>query len=51
MFIHTNQRLIGSFYVKKVPIFSELAMSKRCSAIFCATGVLGGKLIGRLRVN
>ena len=26
-------------------------MTQRWSAIFCATGVWGGKLIGRVRVN
>ena len=51
MFIHTNQPLITSFYTKKVSIFAELAMSQRCSAIFCATGVWGGKSIGRVRVK
>ena len=39
MFIHTNQPLITSFYIKKVPNFPQLAMSKRRSAIFCAKGV------------
>ena len=34
MFIHTNQPIITSFYVKNVPIFAELAMSQRWSAIF-----------------
>ena len=29
MFIHTNQPLITSFYIQKVPIFAELAMSQR----------------------
>ena len=51
MFIHTNQPLITSFYIKKVPIFAELAMSQRWSAIFCATGAWGGKPFGRVRVN
>ena len=51
MFIHTNQPLITWFYIKKVPIFVELAMSQRWSAIFCATGALGGKPIVRVRVN
>ena len=51
MFIHTNQPLITSFYIKKVPIFAELAMSQRWSAIFCAEGVWGGKSIGRVRGN
>ena len=46
MFIYTNQPLIRSFYIKKVPIFcrmthSEWAMSQRWSAIFCATGAWG----------
>ena len=36
---------------KKVPIFVELAMSQRWSAIFCATGVWGDKPIGCVRVN
>ena len=27
MFIHTNQPLITSFYIKKVPIYAELAIS------------------------
>ena len=26
-------------------------MSQRCSALFCATGALGGKPIGRVRVK
>ena len=51
MFIQTNQPLITSFYIKKVPIFAELAISQRWSAIFCATGAWGGKPIGRVRVN
>ena len=50
MFIHTNQPLITSFYIKKVPIFAELAMSERWSTIFCATGAWGGKPIGHLRL-
>ena len=29
IFIHTNQPLITPFYMKKVPIFPELAMSQR----------------------
>ena len=33
MFIHTNQPLITSFYIEKVPIFAELVMSQRWSAI------------------
>ena len=28
MFIHTNKPLITSFYIKKVSIFAELAMSR-----------------------
>ena len=34
-----------------MPIFAQLAMSQRWSAIFCATGAWGGKPIGRLRVK
>ena len=41
MFIYTNQPLITSIYIKKIPIFAELAMSQRWSAIFCATGAWG----------
>ena len=37
MFIHTNQPLIRSFYIKKVSIFAELALTQRWSEIFCAT--------------
>ena len=37
--------------MKKRTFFAELAMSQRWSAIFCATGVLGGKPIGRVRVK
>ena len=51
MFIHTNQTLITSFCIKKYLFFAELAMSQRRSAIFCATGVLGGKPIGRVGIN
>ena len=51
MFIHTNQSLITSFYIKKLLIFAELAMSQRWSALFCATGAWGGKPIGRVRVK
>ena len=51
MFIQTNEPLITSFYVKKVPIFAESAMIQRWSAIFCATGAWGGKPIGRVRVK
>ena len=41
-FIHTNQPLMTSFYIKEVPIFfAELAMSQRWSAIFCATDAWG----------
>ena len=32
-------------------LFTKLAMSVHCSATFCATGALGGKPIGRVRVN
>ena len=42
MFIHTNQPLITSFYIKK-DFFAELAMSQRWSAIFCETGAWGWK--------
>ena len=41
MFIHTNQPLITSLYLKKIPIFVELAMSQRWSAIFYAMGAWG----------
>ena len=51
MFIHTNKLLITSFYIKMYLFFAELAMSHRCSAIFCSTGVWGCKPIGRVRVN
>ena len=51
MFIHTNQTLVKSFYIKKVPIFPKLPMSQRWSAIFCTKGVRGGKPIWRVRVN
>ena len=51
IFIHTNQPLITSFYIKNVPFFAELAMSQRWSAIFCSTAVWGSKPIGRMRVN
>ena len=51
MFIYTNQPLIISFFIKKVPIFAELAMSQCWFAIFCITGVWGGKPNGRVRVN
>ena len=37
--------------LKKYLFFAELARNKRWSAIFCATGVWGGKPIGRVRVN
>ena len=50
MFIHTNQPLISSFYIKRCLFFAELAMSQRWSALFCATGAWGGKPIGRVRV-
>ena len=51
MFINTNQPLITSFYIKRYLFFAELAMSQRWSAIFCATGVWGGKTIRRVRVK
>ena len=51
LFIHTNQPLITSFYIKKIPIFSDLAMSQRWFAIFCATAAWAGKPIGRVRVK
>ena len=51
MFIHTNKPLMTSFYIKRYLFFAELAMSQRWSAIFCATGVWGGKPIGRVRVK
>ena len=41
MFIHTNQPLITSFYIKRCLFFAELAMSQRWSALFCATGAWG----------
>ena len=43
--------IIISILMKNVPIFADLAMSQCWSAIFCATGVLGGKPIGCVRVN
>ena len=49
--INSNQPLITSFHIKKYLFFAELAMSQRWSAIFCATGVWGGKPIGRERVK
>ena len=51
MLIHTNQPLITSIYIKNVPIFAELVMSQRWSALFYATGVWGGKPIGRVIVD
>ena len=51
MFIHTNQLLITSFYIKRYLFIAELAMSQRWSVIFSATGAWGGKPIGRVRVN
>ena len=51
MFIHTNQPLIPSFYIKKYLFIAELAMSQRRSTIFCETGVLRVKPFGRVRVN
>ena len=51
MFIHTNQSLITSFYIKRCLFLAELAMSQCWSAIFCVTGVWGGKAIGRVRVK
>ena len=47
MFFHTNHPIIISFYLKKIPLFAELAMSERWSAIFCVTGAWGSKSIGR----
>ena len=41
MFIHTDQPLTTSFYIKKYLFFAELAISQRWSAIFCATGAWG----------
>ena len=38
-------------YKKCTDFFDELAISKRWSAVFCATGAWGGKRIGRVRVN
>ena len=40
IFIHINQRLITSFYIKRY-FFAELAMSQRWSVILCATGAWG----------
>ena len=51
MFIHTNQPLVTSFYIKKSNFFVELAIIQRWSAIFCATSAWGGKPIGRVRVK
>ena len=34
MFIHTNQPLITSFYIKRCLFFAELAISQRWSALF-----------------
>ena len=39
MFIHTNERSITSFYIKRYLVFVQLAMSKRWSVIFCVTGL------------
>ena len=50
MFILTNQQLTTSFYIKST-LFAKLAMRQRWSAVFCATGVWGGKPIGRVRVK
>ena len=42
MFIHANQPLFTSFYIKEYLFFAEVAMSQRWSAIFCATvGIVG----------
>ena len=44
MLIHTNQPLITSFYIKKVPIFAELAMSLFCASDRAREGyVLGAQ--------
>ena len=41
IFIHTNQPLFTSFYIKRYLFFAVLVMSQRWSAIFCATGAWG----------
>ena len=45
MFIHTNEPST-SFYIKSYLVFAELAMNQRWSAIFCASGAWGSKMIG-----
>ena len=51
MFIHTNQPLITSFYIKNVPIFCWISDESALIRNFCATGKWGGKTIRHVRVK
>ena len=52
MFIHTNQPLITSFYIKKVLIFCRIRDESALIGNFSAQRAREeGKLIGRVRVK
>ena len=51
MFIHTNQPLITSFYIKRYLFFAELGMSQHWSAVFCAAGAWGVDRSGAWGLN
>ena len=51
MFIHTNQPLITSFYIKKLLIFCRISDESALSRNFLHNGRVRGKPIGRVRVN
>ena len=51
MFIHTNQPLITSFYIKKVPNFSRVSDESALIRNFLRNGRVRGKPIGRVRLK
>ena len=53
MFIHTQQPLITSFYIKNIPIFCRISDESALIRNFLRNERVGGgvKPIGRVRVN
>ena len=51
MFINTNQPLITSFYIKKVPIFCRITIESALIRNFLRNERVRGKPIGRARVK
>ena len=51
MFIHTNQPLITSFYIKNEPMFCRISDESVLIRNFLRNGRVRGKPIGRVRVK